>query len=285
VGNPDLKNERGDTWTMGLAFSSPFAHPLLSRITGTVDWYEARVTDPIEVQQTSQIVNSCFNTNGLNPTYSLNDPLGFCSLIERDPTSGAIARVYNSFGNQGKLVIRGVDFTLRWSASLADLGLESLPGTVSVNVNGNYLIDQIQRYGAAGTDDYAGFGGAARIRANTGLSYNWGRGNRVNLSWQYREGTQTASGFATTLSADQQNGPSLHRNPLFAGYHTTNQFNGTVGTRFGPVNASLSVNNLLNTKPSPGGYDLRDPLAGFGSFSPFDDLVGRRYSVNLSMDF
>jgi len=41
----------------------------------------------------------------------------------------------------------------------------------------------------------------------------------------------------------------------------------------------------LNTKPQPGGYDLRDPMAGFGNFSPFDDLLGRRYSVNLSMDF
>ena len=50
------------------------------------------------------------------------------------------------------------------------------------------------------------------------------------------------------------------------------------------MNASLSINNLLNTKPSWGGYDLRDPRQGFGSFSPFDDLVGRRYSLNLSVD-
>jgi outer membrane receptor protein involved in Fe transport len=285
VGNPNLKNERGDTWTMGLALSSPFTHPLLSRISATFDWYEARVTDPIEVQQTGQVVNSCFNVNGLNPTYSLDDPLGFCKLIERDPSTGGITRVYNQFGNQGQLVIRGVDFTMRWSAALSDLGLESLPGTLGLNISGNYLIDQIQRYGANLTDDYAGYGGASRIRSSTDLRYTWGRGNRVSITWQYREGTQTASGFATALSSDGQNGPNLHRNPLLAGYHTTNMFNGTVGTKIGPVSASLSINNLLNTKPSPGGYDLRDPLAGFGSFSPFDDLIGRRYSINLSMDF
>jgi iron complex outermembrane recepter protein len=266
-----------------VAFSSPFEHALLRRISGTVDWYEARVTDPIEVQQTSQIVNSCYNVNGLNPGYSLSDPEGFCGLIERDPTSGAIVRVYNTFGNQGKLVIRGVDMSVRWTATMEDLGLASLPGTLSVSVNGNFLVDQIQRYGAAGTDDFAGFGGASRIRANTGVSYNWSR-HRVQLTWQYRQGTQTASNFATTLSADQQSGPNLHRNPIFAGYHTSNMFNATVGSRFGKVNASVSINNLLNTKPQPGGYDLRDPRAGFGNFSPFDDLVGRRYSLNLSLD-
>jgi hypothetical protein len=69
-----------------------------------------------------------------------------------------------------------------------------------------------------------------------------------------------------------------------AGYRTSNTFNLTGATRIGKVSASLSVSNLLNTKPQPGGYDLRDPLQGFGNFSPFDDLLGRRYSVNLSMD-
>ena len=88
VGNRNLKNERGDTWTAGLALTSPFTHPLLSRITATVDWYEARVSDPIEVQATSAIVNSCFNVNGANPTYSLDDPGGYCSLIERNPVVG-----------------------------------------------------------------------------------------------------------------------------------------------------------------------------------------------------
>ena len=285
VGNPAVKNERGDTWTLGVAFSSPFSHPLASRISGTVDWYEARVTDPIEVQSTAQVMNSCFNINGLNPTYSLDDPSGYCKLIERDTSTGSVLRVYNTFGNQGKLVIRGLDVSMRWAASLADLGLDSLPGTLSVNISGNYLIDQIQRYGGDVTDDYAGYGGASRIRTNTGVAYNWGRGNRVQLVWQYRLGTQTASSYRTTDSADGQFGPDLHRNPIMAGYGTTNMFSLTGGTRIGVVNASLSINNLLNTKPKPAGYDLRDPRQGFGSFSPFDDLVGRRYSINLSMDF
>src|SRR5690606_5985594 len=158
VGNPNLENERGDTWTLGLAFRSPFRRPQLQTITGTVDWYKAKVTDPIEVQSTGTIINSCFNINGLNPTYSLDDPYGFCELIERDPVSGGILRVYNSFGNEGKLEISGIDVSLRWSSASG-----TLPGVLSVNTNMNYLIDQIQRYGADRLGDYAGFSGAAKF--------------------------------------------------------------------------------------------------------------------------
>jgi outer membrane receptor protein involved in Fe transport len=287
VGNRNLKNEKGDTWTAGLALSSPFTHPLLSRITATVDWYEARVSDPIEVQATSAIVNSCFNVNGANPGYSLSDPGGYCSLIERNPSSGAIERVYNTYGNQGKVVIRGLDFTLRWTATLSDLGMESLPGSVSVDTSGNYITDQIQRYTGSTdrTADYAGFSGASRLRAVTNFGYRWGQGHRVSLQWQYRLGTHTPTTFTTTAAANGTTGPDIRRNPLFAGYHSNNFFSLTGGTRLGPVNASLTVNNLLNTKPGRGGYDFRDQNQGFGSFSPFDDLVGRRYSINLSMDF
>ncbi len=284
-GNENLKNERGDTWTIGLAFRSPFSSPLLARLTGTLDWYEARVSDPIDVTRTTAIVNSCYNINGSNPQLLLNDPSGYCKLIERDQVSGAISRVFNPYENQDKLVIRGLDVGLNWTAPLTDLGLGSLPGSLSVSLTGNYLMDQIQRYSGSPDKlaDYAGFNGASRIRTSTGVGYNWGR-HRAILTWQYRLGTQTPTTFAATRNITGTQTPTVERSPLFAGYRTFNQINGTFGTRIGPVNASLSISNLLNSRPSWGGYDLRDPMQGFGSFSPFDDLVGRRYSLNLSVD-
>ena len=48
---------------------------------------------------------------------------------------------------------------------------------------------------------------------------------------------------------------------------------------------NLSVSNLFGEEPRPGGYDVRDPRHGFGSFSPFDDLVGRRYLLSVTMEF
>jgi iron complex outermembrane receptor protein len=285
VGNPDLRSEKGDTWTFGIAMRSPFTHPL-AQFTSTVDWYEARVEDPIEVLSTGAIVNTCYNINGQNPNYELDDPAGYCRLIERDPTNGAIVRVLNSYANQDKLVIRGIDVTVSWRAPLAAMGLESVPGALSVSVNGNYVMDQIQRYTGSADQvaNYAGFGGVSKLRTSTNLTYTWGR-NRVTLNWMYRLGTDTPTTFRATESADGQFSPTIKRNPILAGNPTFNQFNGTFGTRIGPVNASLTISNLLNTKPGPAGYDLRDPRGGIGTFNPFADLVGRRYSFNLSTDF
>lgn len=284
VGNPNLRNEQGDTWTLGAAFSSPFEHELLSGITGTVDWYKARVTDPVELLQTSTIINSCYNINGLNPGFTLEDPNGFCSLLERDPGTGAITRVFIEYANQGKLQISGVDVSLRWGAALADLGLGSLPGALSINSNMNFLTEQTQRYGVNDIADYAGYGGAADFRANTGFTYSWDR-HRVTLMWTYRSPSDTATTFATVANDSGSQSPVMQKNGVFAGYKATNLFNLTASTMIGMANASFTVSNLFDRKPSAGGYDMRDPRQGFGSFSPFDDLVGRRYSFNLTMEF
>jgi hypothetical protein len=147
-------------------------------------------------------------------------------------------------------------------------------------------MDQIQFYGGSVTADYAGYSGASKLRTNTIVSYGWGDGNRVSLTWDYRLGTRTPTNFSAASTANNiTTSPTIQNNTLFAGYPAANLFSATAGTRLGPVTASISINNLLNTKPSRGGYDLRDPLQGLGTFSPFSDLVGRRYSMNLSMDF
>jgi len=278
VGNPNLRNEQGDTWTLGMAFRSPARRPLLG-VSGTLDWYKARVGDPIAVLATSTIVNSCYNINGLNPGFSLDDPNGYCSLIERDPVDGGIERVYLSFDNQDRLEISGVDLALSWNAPIAG-------GDLLVNTNMNFLLDQIQRFSGSSDEiaDYAGFSGASKFRANTGFTYRWNR-NRVTLIWTYRDATDSPTTFAVNANATGSTGPELMSNPLLAGYDAVHLFNVIGGTTVGGVDLTFSVNNLFDTAPKPGGYQLADPRQGFGSFSPFDDLVGRRYSFNMSMDF
>lgn len=283
-GNPNLRNEKGDTYTFGLAFASPFEHQLLSGITGTVDWYSASVKDPVEVLQTSIIINSCFNMNGLNPNFELDDPNGFCRLLERDPGTGAIQRVYVEFANQGKLQIRGVDVSARWTASMADLGLGMLPGSLSINTNMNFLLEQTQRYGVVGLADYAGFGGAAKFSSSTGFNYNWSN-YRVGLTWNYRASTDSPTTFAAVPNANGTASPTLQKNGLQLGYPSVNMFNLSISARLGMLSVGFNVNNLFDKKPRPGGHNMYDPRGGFGSFSPFDDLTGRRYSFNVTADF
>jgi hypothetical protein len=273
-GNRNLESEKGQTWTMGLVLSSPFQQPLLERLTATVDWYEARVDGPIETRSAQAIINSCFNADGSNPTYSLNDAGGYCALIERDPVTGGLLRTSSRYDNYGKLIIRGVDLSLRWSGALADMGLPSLPGRVSVNAAANFLLNQKQALTAGGAvADYAGLNSATKTRVNTNFGYSAGT-NRVTLTWDYRRGTDAA----------EQTGTRIIHSLRFAGYPSVSLFNMTFGKQFGRVNSSLSISNLLNTKPTTAGYNFLDPTQGLGFFNPNGDLVGRRYSMNLSMD-
>lgn len=284
VGTPGLKNERGDTWTLGAAITSPFEHPLLESLTGTIDWYRARVTDPVELLQMVNIVNSCYNVNGLNPNFQLNDPKGYCQLLERDPGTGAITRGYIQYANQGRLQIEGVDVSARWSVGMSDLGFDSIPGTLSLNTNMNFLLEQTQRYGVDFLGDYAGFGGASDFRASSGITYGWDR-HRFTLSWIYRNGTDTPTSFAAVANATGTASPTLQNNGQLVGYDASHSFNLTASTMVYETNISLTISNLLDTDPSRGGYDKRDPRNGFGNVNPFDDQFGRRYSFNISREF
>jgi iron complex outermembrane receptor protein len=271
-GNPDLKSEQGDTYTAGVVLKSPFDHALLQGITATVDWYRIKISDPIDVLSGQLILNACYNVDGTNPGYDLNDPTGYCALIERDPTSGAIRTIGAQYANIGELGVEGIDTAIRWAAPMADLGLESLPGRASVNLSATFLMDQSQPVTVGGEIiNFAGYAGASKLRTNTQFGYNW-NDSRVSLTWIFRKGTE---GLLTT------NRPS----PTIAGYPSGSLFNLSGGTRFGKVDVLVSINNLLDEEPESGGYFVADETQGFGLFDPYGDLVGRRYSLSFTMDF
>ncbi|MEJ1964921.1 MAG: TonB-dependent receptor [Gammaproteobacteria bacterium] len=271
-GDPNLKSEKGDTYTAGIVFNSPFDHPLAQRISATVDWYKIKISDPIDVLSGQLILNSCFNVDGTNPNYELNDPTGYCRLIDRDPVSGAVRTVFAKYTNIGEISASGIDAAVRWTAPLADMGLASVPGNLSLGISANFLTDQSQPVTVGGAlQNFAGYAGASKLRTNTVVGYNWAD-SRVALTWLYHKGTGGL--LATNL-------PS----PTIAGYPGGSLFNLTGGTTLGPVDISGSVSNLFNKKPDVGGYFVADQTGGFGTFDPYGDLVGRRYSLSFTMSF
>jgi outer membrane receptor protein involved in Fe transport len=280
-GDPNLKSEKGDTWTAGVVLRSPFEHALLQRTTMTIDWYSIRIKDALTVQSSQFVLNACFNqdgtaganyTDGSNPTYALNDPGGYCSLIERDPVTGGVSATRTQYANIGENSVKGIDVALRWSADMSDLGLESVPGALSVNLGTNFLLEQNQPVTVGGAlQDYTGYVGASKIRANTVVGYTLNQ-NRVSLTWLYRLGTKALGGDSRPTT-------------LFAGYPTNNLFNLSAGRKMDNLDVSVNVSNLLNTKPGRAGYAYADAYQGFGTFDPYGDLVGRRYSLNLTLSF
>src|SRR3546814_20066557 len=80
-GNLDLKEETGDSITIGAVVRPDMGSSLLSDLTVSVDFYDIKIKDAIGIVHGNAVVRACFNTGGENPQYS-NDNF-YCSLIKR----------------------------------------------------------------------------------------------------------------------------------------------------------------------------------------------------------
>ncbi len=65
-GNPDVKSEKGRTWTIGAVYRSPFEHALARRFTLSVDWYRSRITQAISQVSAQTTYDLCFNRDGMS---------------------------------------------------------------------------------------------------------------------------------------------------------------------------------------------------------------------------
>lgn len=130
-GNPDLKEESSDTYTIGAVFT-PSAVPGLSV---TVDYYNISIDDFITVLGGSlnNVLDLCFNT-----IQDINSQ--FCQAINRN-ADGTIAEpnfveVLNA--NIAKLKTDGVDLQINYTMDL-DFGMLSETSTLSFYVLGTWL--------------------------------------------------------------------------------------------------------------------------------------------------
>ena len=281
-GNSDLKPEVARTWTAGLVFRSPFESPLLSQLTASLDWYDISIEGVIESIDSVTTYSLCFNANGTsNPTYSLDDPGGFCSFIERDPISGDRLRVKAPFMNLGGLRTSGVDLQLSWRAMLSDMGLESVPGALSVNYLINYLNSyETQASPGAPFLDYVGTvatslqgtSGQYRWRSFTTLGYSMPTFD-VQLTWRHlpsaRDGSVVLNPLSTVRGVD-----SYDIFNLSGTWHATDS-----------ITVRAGVDNLFNKDPLVLGANPPTTNNADNTLANYYDVLGRRYYLGVKMNF
>jgi len=148
-GNPNLKPETADTWTVGVVFRPTFVPGL----NLTLDYFDIDVVDYINKIGANTIINGCFN--GTNP--------GYCALVHRD----AIGSIRSTQGyvqdttfNTGGLHTSGVDVSATYRTNLDTFGIQNLGG-IQLNFNGTYL-DKLETTPQKGDKpiDCAGFYGS-----------------------------------------------------------------------------------------------------------------------------
>jgi iron complex outermembrane receptor protein len=298
VGNAGLVPETADTWTAGMVIQSPFASGALSRLRLSLDWYDITIKDAIGAQTIGAVQQQCFDPlfnpaitgagydaatgqpNAQAVTASQNQ---FCQLLPRNPT-GQLGNVQITYANSGRVHLQGIDAQLDW-------GMDVGPGTVSLNVVGNYQIDfeSSSLYPQIPLVDYVGTTGPGENGLNpnvfewrflTNLGYSWDAW-RIGLQWQYYSGLEDG-GEATAPTPNTAPFPDYNIFHLNGSYQLTED----IGLRFG-------VDNLLNKRPPLGQFNPNAVLANgqlpyvapAGFLTGTHDTNGRRYYLGANVRF
>jgi iron complex outermembrane receptor protein len=104
VGNPNVRPEIANTYTLGAVWSQELGH--LS-VRTSVDWYDIKINQAISTIPLQTVINSCYNLNGGNPTYDPNN--FYCKLTGRNLTDGTISNVLLANQNVGGFRTKGID--------------------------------------------------------------------------------------------------------------------------------------------------------------------------------
>lgn len=137
-GNPDLKEERSNSWTAGVVFTPSF-EPGLS---ASVDWWKINIKGAVGTVPVDRAVDNCVDAS------TINNP--FCSLVHR-ASGGAIANVNVSPINVGSLNAEGVDFAANYQRDFGGfVGRLAMTGTYLIHnqlevVSGDPTTLNIQR--------------------------------------------------------------------------------------------------------------------------------------------
>jgi iron complex outermembrane recepter protein len=269
TGNPNLSEERADTFTMGLVMN------LFDSWTLTLDYYTIEISDMIARENGDAVFERCLSL-ATNPNADITNPA--CASMIRNPANGNPASIDLFFTNTGWTRTSGVDVQVNWRHMLRSGGL-------NVTMLANYNLKNETRAAPGLTKiDWVGTAGCDLQMQCMGYDYRifttvnyfrnqWGISLR-NQFWPSRK----SGAFATNPNTTARNVSGSYALFALAGNY---RFNDRFTLRAG-------IENLFDRDPPrSGGNPLATAFptvgtrAGGGTYDP----LGRRGFVTMVMDF
>ena len=277
-GNPNLLQERANTYTGGFVLQPKFSMPLFSHISASVDYYNIDIKGAIGSIGASTQLQYCFNETGANPTYSNAFPL--CSLFTRDPTSGQIVTGSANLQNLGAIRTSGIDFQVDWNFALSTLpylNLSDKYGALAFNLTGTWLNDY----------DVQQLPGGAFV--NSRDSINSGPGGAFPV-WKALANANYSIGPFDIGVVERYIGSA--RDGSCVGITTVCTARGVDPEFYTDVNGRWKINDMLELRGGITNAFNKDPrffTSALSSQGQTDsstyDLIGRRYFVALKARF
>ena len=257
-GNAALNVEKADTLTAGVVFMPRF----LPAFAMTVDYFNIKIADAINVFSAQDILNNCVDVE------TADNP--FCDSITRSP-NGDIAQIRRQNINVSRLDREGIDVELRYRQDLGDLG------TLDFNAVGTRML-KVSTIVAPGT-----LTGGTVIDFNGEFGFPKWKGR---LSTRYNlepfELTGTLTYFSSMVRDNQPTNPEDNRATNESGDHFL--FNTQAAFEISPkFRFFFGIDNLFDQQP-PSLPDTR--LGGAGAIAGVEiyPITGRYFYSGIKLN-
>lgn len=277
-GNPNLRPEEGDSFTVGFLLN-PRGLGLLDNFSLSVDYYIIKIKDRITTISEDRLLTGCYGPAGFNAS----NP--FCSAVGRfrtGPQVGALEFVNQVSDNFAETDTRGWDVQVSYRQNLDDLGfLEGLydgdKGAITASLAYGYL-EKLTTTPFEGADPAdlirdAGTVGAPTNEWTLNLLYQRGP---VQLSWT----TQYIDEVVVTKDVND----FYYNVPLEAKTFHNAQVRWDVTEK---ANVYFGVDNIFDEYQFVGGTSGLAPgqTTGWTTYPDIYDAIGRRYYAGVRLQF
>jgi len=264
-GNPDLRNEQADSYTLGVLIR-PRMVPGFSL---SADYLDITITDPIANLSVAEIAQGCFD----NPHFDAADPANgnpFCSLIQRDASGQVVSdpqnpAVITGFVNGQRIAFSGLQAALNYQTDLASLGVK---GSLHIGVDVFHLRRRVIDITGVAPDRTDGIVGDPRWQGQMRLRYaskHWALRTHINYT-----GTQ--------LFARDNQAPAPNDTREFNAFDAFVTVDSSLVIKAQEnVQLTFAVTNLFN-RVGEKYFGYRQPLT-------INDALGRRFAISISKDF
>ena len=273
-GNPDLEEEKADTYTLGVIIN-PRSISWLRNFAFTADYFNIKVDDAIVSTPRQFILEQCYAQGNEQ----------FCAFVQRRPTEeglnspGSLEFIDTGPTNSGGLETAGLDLTASYRSAAAAMGLGFL-GNGTINARLAYtrmfkgfvipLPDEDK-------DPYVGEVGAPKDKAFGTISYDtdrWG----VTFRGSYIGPVFLDNTFVEAFDGEPESDEA----------RIGDEFYGDVQVRFLPVeNLELfaGANNVFDNEAPPIISGLPGNNTGTETAAGSYDPIGRRYYAGIRTRF
>ncbi|MPT47929.1 MAG: TonB-dependent receptor [Sphingobium sp.] len=257
IGNPNLRPERADTFTVGVVVQ-PAAVP---GFTLSVDYYDINLKDAITTVPGSTAGPLC----SAGQTY-------FCSLFTY---AGGVPVAYNSgYINAATINPRGLDIAGSYRLPLNRLS-DGWNGSLTLSFSGTYIFQYDSNLGnGSRTIDYArdnSAAGIARFRSNTSLTY-------ANGGFSLTGQVLTISSGNIDNTANLNPATSINTNHVPAVAYANLQASVDVMDNF---RLFAGINNLFDKDPPP----LPSATLFNVTNGVYYDTIGRAFTIGANVKF